>query len=115
MNLSTGANAAFTAIGGGTVSVTGANNVLAATTGSALVVQNTTIGAAGLAFRSISSNGGSNTGIILDTTGASGGLTVSGSGAAGSGGTIANKTGADGSTTTGVGIYLNSTTNPSFS
>ena len=87
MNLSTGANAAFTATGGGTVSVTGANNVLAATSGSALVVQNTTIGAAGLTFRSISSNGGSNTGIILDTTGASGGLTVSGSGAAGSGGT----------------------------
>ena len=97
------------------MNVTGANNALVATTGSGLVVQNTTIGASGLTFRSISSNGGSNTGIILDTTGANGGLTVSGSGAAGTGGTIASKTGADNSTTTGVGIYLNNTKAPSFS
>ena len=111
---STGANPAFTATGGGTVDVTGAANTLTATTASALDVANTTIGASGLSFRSIASSGGSSTGIILDNTGASGGLTVSGSGTAGSGGTIASKTGADGSTSSGVGIYLNNTKSPSF-
>ncbi|MBX3672698.1 MAG: Ig-like domain-containing protein [Burkholderiales bacterium] len=115
VTLSTGTNPAFTATGGGTISVTGAANTLAATTATALNVANTTIGAAGLTFRSISSNGGSGTGIILDNTGASGSLTVTGTGAAGTGGTIANKTGADGATASGIGIYLNNTLNPSFS
>ncbi|MFN7562530.1 MAG: beta strand repeat-containing protein, partial [Prosthecobacter sp.] len=77
----------FTATGGGTVSVTGANNTLTTTTGTALNVANTTIGASGLTFRSISSNGAAN-GIVLNTTGSSGGLTVTGTGSAGSGGTI---------------------------
>jgi len=43
-----------------------------------------------------------------------GSLTVTGTGSAGSGGTIANKTGSDGSLNSGIGIYLNSTANPSF-
>ena len=110
---------AFTATGGGTVSATQNNttivNTITTTTGTALNVANTTIGASGLTFRSISSSGGSSNGIILDTTGSSGGLTVDGDGANtsvggnASGGTIANKSGADGSTATGSGIYLNST------
>jgi hypothetical protein len=124
--LSTGGNPAFTATGGGTVVVcdenpcgaSGSNgglvNTLATTTGTALNVASTTIGTNNLEFRSISSNGGSNTGIILNTTGSTGGLKVKGTGSAGSGGTIANKTGADGSTTTGVGIYLNATANVSL-
>jgi methionine-rich copper-binding protein CopC len=112
---STGTSNAFVATGGGTINVTGASNTVATTTGTALNVTGTTIGSSGLTFRSIASNGGSNTGIILDTTGASGGLTVTGNGTPGSGGTIANKTGADGSTTTGIGIYLKSTAAPSFS
>jgi Bacterial Ig domain/Cadherin domain len=117
LDIDTTSGAGFSATGGGTVSVgTGANpNTIDSTTGTALNVANTTIGASGLTFQSISSNGGSNTGIILDTTGNNGGLTVTGTGTAGSGGTIANKTGADGSTTTGVGIYLNSTRNVSLS
>ena len=48
-------------------------------------------------------------GISLDTTGSSGGLTVTGNGTAGSGGTIRNKTGANGSTSGGIGVYLNNT------
>src|SRR5262249_54861936 len=83
----------------------------------ALQVSNTTIGAAGLTFRSLSSGTAANSapnGIILDTTGASGGLTVVGNGAAGTGGTIQHKTGADGSTTQGTGIFLNSTQNVSL-
>lgn len=114
MNLNTGTNAAFTATGGGTVNVTGAGNILNTTTATALNVTNTTIGASNLNFQRISSNGGSSTGIILNTTGTTGGLNVTGTGAAASGGTIANKTGADGSVTTGIGIYLNSTSNVSL-
>jgi hypothetical protein len=122
MNLSTGATTAFNATGntGMTLVVTdtaSTSNILSTTTGTALNVANTTIGAEDLTFQSISSNGGSATGIILDTTGALGGLHVTGldGGDAGSdpdpgsGGTIANKTGADGAFTTGNGIYLNNT------
>jgi large repetitive protein len=138
LDLSTGATAAFTATGGGTVTATQNNstiiNKLATTSGTALNVANTTIGASGLTFRSINAGTASGTagdGIILDTTGNSGGLTVTGnsSGACGgtvtgttpslsvtnpnsgdcSGGEIRHKTGSDGSTTNGIGIYLNST------
>ncbi|MEO8675086.1 MAG: hypothetical protein ABI569_05870, partial [Casimicrobiaceae bacterium] len=121
LNLTTGASAALTATGGGTVSATQNNtsivNTLTTTTGTALNVANTTIGAAGLTFRSISSNGGTGNGITLDTTGASGGLTVVGDGTNvsvggnGSGGTIANKSGADNNALQGTGIYLNNTSN----
>jgi methionine-rich copper-binding protein CopC len=99
---------------GGTATISGTNSIVT-TTGTALNFTNTNIGAAGLTFVSISSNGGSNSGIILDNTGAAGGLTVNGDGANtavggnASGGTIANKSGADGSTSTGIGIYLNNT------
>ena len=121
--VSSGANAAFTATGGGTVNATQNNtsivNTLTTTTGTALNVANTTIGASGLTFRSISANGAPN-GINLNTTGA-GSFTVIGDGASdpanttrgrttamlgggtitlGSGGTILN--------TTGAAISLNS-------
>lgn len=106
----------FNATGGGTINVIGTANIITSTTGSALNVANTTIGASGLNFQSISSTGGTATGIILDNTGSSGGLVVSGDGTNtslggnSSGGTISGKSGADGSTTTGIGIYLNNTT-----
>src|SRR5207247_3120688 len=64
-------------------------NVISSTTGIALSVVNTTIGAAGLNFKSISANGASS-GIVLNNTGSSGGLTVTGTGSAGTGGTIQN-------------------------
>jgi CSLREA domain-containing protein len=94
LSVSTGANAAFTATGGGTVTATQNNttilNTLATTTGTALSVTNTTIGSNGLTFRSINTNGAAN-GITLNNTGASGGLTVMGDGANarnGTGGTL---------------------------
>ncbi len=118
-----GANAGFTATNGGTVSVTDPNangtapdNTINATSVTALNVTNTTIGAGNLNFRSISS--GNNTaaadpasGIILNSTGASGSLIVSGSNSAAaggddSGGTIQN--------TTSIGISLTNTLSPSF-
>src|SRR5204863_1549963 len=61
------------------------------TTGKALDVENTTIGASGLTFRSIAANGAVN-GIFLNNTGVSGGLTVTGNGSADTGGTIQNTT-----------------------
>ena len=58
ISASTGTNPAFTATGGGTVSATQNNtsivNTLTTTTGTALNIANTTIGASGLTFRSIS-------------------------------------------------------------
>ncbi|WP_217571371.1 hypothetical protein [Mesorhizobium sp. GbtcB19] len=107
--INTTSGTGFNATGGGTVTVQGAGNTITSTTGTALNIANTTIGANDVTFRSITSNGGSANGIILDTTGSSGGLHVTGTGSAGSGGTIANKTGADGSTSQGSGIYLNGT------
>ncbi|WP_189523068.1 hypothetical protein [Mesorhizobium sp. M8A.F.Ca.ET.213.01.1.1] len=110
----TGSNVAgFSATGGGTISATGTGSVISSGTATALNVANTTIGASDLTFQRISSSGGSATGIILDTTGALGGLHVTGNGAtvgASGGGVISSKTGADGSTAQGVGIYLNGTT-----
>jgi hypothetical protein len=89
----------FSAIGGGTVTVQGTGNTIASTTGTAVSVLNTTIGAADLNFQSISANGGTN-GIVLNNTGAVGGLTVTGNGGtvtsagAATGGAIQNSTGA---------------------
>ncbi|HUQ30890.1 MAG TPA: Ig-like domain-containing protein, partial [Pyrinomonadaceae bacterium] len=91
---------------GGTATATGVNTIQT-TTGTALTVTNTNIGAGGLTFRSISSDGAAN-GIVLNNTGttaASGALTVTGSGTAASGGTIKNGA---------IGISLTSTRGPSF-
>jgi hypothetical protein len=108
LNTSGSNTTAFSATGGGTVNVTGTNTANGGQ-GSAIVIQNTTIGASNVTFQSAASSGGSATGIIVDTTGATGGLHITGTGSANSGGTIATKTGADGATTTGIGIYLNNT------
>ncbi|MGH9277494.1 MAG: beta strand repeat-containing protein [Acidimicrobiales bacterium] len=110
LSMSTGSNPAFAATGGGTVNVTGSANTIATTTGVALNVANTTIGASNLNFRSISAGTaatGPTSGIILDSTGSSGGLTVSGTGAAGTGGTIQK--------TSNSGIQANSTRNLNLS
>ncbi len=93
LTLNTGANAAFAATGGGTISATGTGSTIITTTATALNVANTAIGAGNLNFQSINSTSASaNSAIILNTTGASGGLVVSGTGGAGSGGTISGKT-----------------------
>jgi hypothetical protein len=122
LNLTTSSGTGFNATGGGTVNATQNNtsivNTISTTTGIALNIANTTIGASNLTFRSISEGtgaGSAGVGISLDTTGSSGGLHVVGDGTAtlfgnSSGGTIQNKTGADSSTTSGIGIYLNNTT-----
>jgi uncharacterized repeat protein (TIGR01451 family) len=91
ISLNTGASIGLNATGGGTLTVTGVN-MITTTTGSALVVANTTIGAGDLTFRSISANGAPS-GISLNNTGSSGNLLVTGVGTTdGSGGTIQNIT-----------------------
>jgi hypothetical protein len=77
----------FRATGGGTVTVTGAGNTVTSAGGAAVRVENTMIGASGLTFRSVSATGGTS-GIVLNHTGALNGMQVTGSGVAGSGGTI---------------------------
>ena len=84
--------AGLNASGGGTVTATGAGNSVTTLTGVAINVSGTAIGAADLTFESVSANGGGY-GIRLDSTGAAGGLHVTGTGAIdGSGGTIQNTT-----------------------
>lgn len=119
--LTTTTGIGFNATGGGTISVTGTGNTINASSGgTALNVVNTSIASTGLNFVSVASPGGSATGIILDNTGTAagnGGLTVNGDGtntAVGgnsTGGIISGKSGADGSTTTGIDVYLNNTKN----
>jgi VCBS repeat-containing protein len=122
LDIDTTSGAGFSATGGGTVTVTGSNNTINSTSATALNVVSTTIGASGLNFLSISA--GNNTaaadpanGIVLNTTGSSGGLTVAGDGGVsnnGSGGTIQNTT-AEGVLLSNVGAvslnYMN-ITNP---
>lgn len=122
--ITTTSGAGFTATGGATaITVQGTANTISSTTGTALNVANSTIGASGLTFQSVSANGASR-GIVLNTTGASGGLTVTGNGgtctsadtSGCSGGTIQASTGADDSSLTpaGTGIVLNSTASVSL-
>jgi len=68
-----------------------------------------------MTLTAVSSSGGSATGMMIQNT--TGSFTVVGDGTTttqggnGSGGTIANKSGANGSTTTGIGVYLNNAIN----
>jgi hypothetical protein len=123
--VTTTSGAAFKATGGGTIDVTGSGNTIASTTGTALDVENTTIGSSNLTFESITANGGAH-GIVLDTTGATGGLTVTGTGSATSGGTIQGIAGADLASNNcgavsvaggpaGVGVFMNATKSVSLS
>ena len=102
---------ALNATTSGTLTVTGTANTLNSTTGTALNVANVTIGAAGLTFLSISA--GNNTaaadptnGIVLNNTGATAGLTVTGGGNAAVGG---NSSGGTIQFTAGAGIALTNT------
>ena len=92
---------------GTTLTVQGTTNTIISGSQTALNVSTATIGASGLTFQSIASNG-SSSGIVLNNTG-SGGLTVTGDAGStnnGSGGTIQN--------TTGHGISLATTQNVSL-
>ena len=94
----------------GTLAVSGTGNTIDTTTGRALNVSATDIGATGLTFQSIASNGAVN-GISLNGTGSAGGLTVTGSGSSALGG---DNSGGTIQSTTGPAISLANTTGPSF-
>jgi len=94
LDLDTTTSTAFNATNGGTVNVTGAGNDVDTTTGIGVNIADTTIGASDVTFQSVSANGAPS-GIVLDTTGASGGLVITGDGSNtnnASGGTIQNTT-----------------------
>ncbi|MFN8522584.1 MAG: cadherin-like domain-containing protein [Chloroflexota bacterium] len=114
LDIDTTSATGFNATGGGTVNVTtGTNaNTINSTTGTALNVANTTIGSSGLTFRSISSNGATN-GIVLNSTGSSGGLSVTGNGGACTS-TTPTCTGGTIAASTDTGIKLTSTSNVSL-
>ncbi len=107
MNLSTGATTAFNCHGGSTgatlvvTDTVSTSNILTTTTGTALNVANTTIGAEDLTFQSIGRTAAARPASFSTRPARPAACIVTGTGTAGSGGTIANKTGADGSTTTG--------------
>ncbi|HWS90884.1 MAG TPA: Ig-like domain-containing protein [Pyrinomonadaceae bacterium] len=112
--LSSGTAATFAATGGGTVTATDTDSTLTSTTGVTLDVQNTTIGAGGLKFKSITAGtaaSGPPNAIVLNNTGASGGLSVLGGGNTTQGG---NDSGGIIQRTTGDAISLTSTASPSF-
>jgi hypothetical protein len=102
----------------GTLNITGANNTIDTTTGTALSVVDTDVGATPLTFLRISSNGASR-GIQLNNTGSANALTVTGSGgtctnadsSGCTGGSILNSSGADDATTAPIGtaVMLNNT------
>lgn len=95
VDISAGSGGGFVAVNGGTVGVLGTGNTVTASGGAAINVSGTTISGSNLNFQSVSANGGAN-GIILNNTGSSGGLIVTGDGGNtnnGSGGTIQNMTG----------------------
>ena len=100
LDIDTTSATGFNATGSGRVTVTGANNTVDTTTGTAVNINDVTIGANGVTFQSVSCNGATN-GIVLNNTGnTGGGFTVAGNGgdceaAAGncSGGLLQNTTG----------------------
>ncbi len=89
LTLSTSGQRGLLASSAGTLNVTGAANTASTTNSVAIEISNTTIGASGVTWLSVSANGGDK-GIVLNNTG-TGSFTVSGSGTtAGSGGTLQN-------------------------
>ncbi len=112
LDIDTTTGIGFNALNGGTISVTGANSTVNTTNGRAVNINNTTIAAANVTFQSVNSGASADLGINLVNTGALGGFRITGVGTtAGSGGTIANKTGPNNSTIAGTGIFMNNTSN----
>ena len=91
LDIDTTSGQGVVATNSGTINVAGAGNSVASTTGRAVNVQNTDFGGSGFTFQSVSSNGAPN-GILLSNTGTTAGMTITGTGANNSGGSIQNTT-----------------------
>jgi VCBS repeat-containing protein len=105
LNLTRSNGEAFSVTGGGSIKATASGSKASTTNATAVRVTGTTIASGGVNFQSVSSSAASN-GVVLENTGSTAGLTVSGTGSAGSGGTI--------TTSTGPGILLSSTSGVSL-
>jgi hypothetical protein len=93
MTITTTTGAGLRAVNGGTVNVTGTSNDVTSTSGTPVTISDTNVGANGVRFRAVTSSGAAN-GIFLNNTGNTGGqFRVDGTGAVGSGGTLAVETG----------------------
>ncbi len=82
----------FSATGGGFVKATNADNLLTAGTGAAIRIVGTTIDSGGFNVKTVNSVGAAS-GIVLENTGSASAFNVTGTGGAGSGGTIQSSTG----------------------
>lgn len=107
LDIDTTSGTGFNAVNGAAqVTVQGTGNIIDSVSATALNVSSTTIGTLGLTFQRISAGNATAaadpaSGIVLNTTGTSAGLSVTGTGSAGSGGTI--------QATTNAGIALTDT------
>ena len=117
LDIDTTTGAALNVGGGGKVTVTGAGSTIDVGDARAIDIQSgATIGTGGMTFEHVSAGGGGNNTAIFLSGAGNGGFTITGTGTtAGSGGTIAGRGGADGSNTSGTGIYLNDVGNVSLS
>ena len=114
LTLSTTTHNAFAATGGGTVEAPDTHNTATTTAGTAVTVTGTTIAAAGITFQSVTAGTAALTpanGIVLNTTGASGSFSVTGTGATAQGG---DASGGTIQRTTGPAISLINTKSPLF-
>ena len=96
LDIDTTTGKGFSATGGGTVTVQGTSNTVNSGAARAVEIDNTSIGAAGVTFQSVSSNG-ADFGIVVENTGTAGTFSVTGDattnqGGNGSGGTVQNST-----------------------
>ncbi|MBO9523325.1 MAG: tandem-95 repeat protein [Nocardioidaceae bacterium] len=105
LTVTTTSGTGLNATGGGTLTVSGTGNTITTGTGIGVNINATTIGTGNVTLQKVSSTGAPS-GIVLTSTGTSGSFSVTGTGAAASGGTIAN--------TTGPGISLNDGNNVSL-
>jgi VCBS repeat-containing protein len=115
LDLTTTVATALNVGSGGSVIVTGSGNTITTAGGSAVNISFATIGVGGVTLESVTSLNGNADGIVLQSAG-SNGFHVTGTGSvAGSGGTIADKTGADGvGPGQGVGVHIDATSNVSL-
>ena len=105
LTLNTGASTAFNAVNGGRVEATGSGSVITTTTGTGVNIANTTIGASGVTFQTVSVNGAPN-GIVLNSTGNTGVFSVTADGSMTGG--VLNRNGSGGAlVTTGHSVLLN--------
>jgi hypothetical protein len=106
LDIDTTSGAGLDASNAGAIDVRGTGNTIDTGSGRALRIAGTDITADDVTLQRVSSNGAVN-GILLDTTGSSGGLTVTGTGVAPTGGTITNSSGPGVSlTSVGGGVSL---------